>query len=67
MGGAATRPDAVSNKEHPDPEVRSFYSILNKKTAEYYKRENNDLSFEKKLELLRQIDCETGRRVKKDK
>lgn len=55
------------SKEHPDQEVRSFYSVLNKKTVEFYKRENNNLSFEKKLKLLRQIDYETGRRVKEDK
>ncbi len=53
-------------KKHTDPEARSFYSVLNKKTAEYYKRVNSNLSFEKKLELLREIDCETGRRVKED-
>lgn len=55
------------SKDHPDPEVRSFYSVLNNKTGEYYKRENNNLSFDKKLELLRQIDCETGRRIKEVK
>ena len=52
-------------KKHTDPEVRSFYSVLNKKTIEYHKRVNSSLSYEKKLVLLREIDCENGRRINK--
>ncbi len=51
-------------REHPDPEVRAFYGVLNNKTREYLERTatKEDLSFREKVEILCEIDRKNGKR-----
>ena len=51
-------------RDHPDPEVRAFYGVLNNKTREYLERTASkaDLSFQEKAEILDEIDRKNGKR-----
>ena len=55
--------------DHPDPEVRAFYGVLNDKTRTYLERtkvENTDMRQEMGVEemgkILYQIDIESRKR-----
>ena len=55
-------------RDHPDSDVRDFYSVFNRKTREYIQRagDDSDLPLEEVLELLVEIDYETGKRQRPD-
>jgi hypothetical protein len=55
-------------RDHPDSDVRDFYSVFNRKTREYIQRVEDDsnLPLEEVLELLVEIDYETGKRQRPD-
>jgi hypothetical protein len=55
-------------KDHTDSDVRDFYSVFNRKTREYIQRagDDSDLPLEEVLELLVEIDYETGKRQRPD-
>ena len=51
-------------RDHPDPEVRAFYSVLNNKTRDYLEHTASmgELPFEDTLALLRELDVKYHRR-----
>ena len=51
-------------RDHPDPEVRAFYSVLNAKTQDYLEHTTStgELSFEETLECLRELDVKHHKR-----
>ncbi|MCE2403498.1 hypothetical protein J4G08_21860 [Candidatus Poribacteria bacterium] len=51
-------------RDHPDPEARAFYGVLNNKTRDYLERtaSRDALSFEDTLALLRELDVKHHKR-----
>ena len=51
-------------RDHPDPQVRAFYGVLNNKTREYLERTaaKVGIPFEQMLGMLRELDVENRKR-----